>query len=170
MNGSENSVGKDEVVADESTPESLKELIESDLDNKVLENGDSDNIKERDIDDFDNVQINQLIIDNDDVVDNNENNNDDNNQENNEDRKEKEICDFEEDKKEESNQELTNEDDPTQETGPGNGLERRTSKSLYEELEEKSRILEDSLRQRKKTEEPQVKDIKQCLTVSKTII
>jgi len=36
--------------------------------------------------------------------------------------------------------------------------------------EEKSRVLDESLRNRKTTAEPQVKDIKQCLTVSKKII
>jgi len=50
------------------------------------------------------------------------------------------------------------------------GDERRPSRTMYEELEEKSRILDESLQRRKKVEEPAPKDIKQCLTVSKKII
>lgn len=48
--------------------------------------------------------------------------------------------------------------------------DRRPSRTMYEELEEKSRILDESLQRRKKVEEPAPKDIKQCLTVSKKII
>jgi len=69
--------------------------------------------------------------------------------------------------------ELCAEDDETNELGPNDGQVANTSESLYDEIEKKSRILEDSLRNRKKTEESiiaPIKDIKQCLTVSKKII
>ena len=49
---------------------------------------------------------------------------------------------------------------------------KRSSKTLIDDLDHKSKILENSLKNRKKnsTEDVPVKDIKQCLTVSKKII